>query len=90
MSDSPQQPPQQPPAAPPVEPSMNGSAPASEPQEPPERLEDRIAREVTLTWRAVEEIDMRLATIQIEVAILVGLTLLALAAQILAARKAPK
>lgn len=73
MSEQPETPPQgaqQPATAAP----LNGAMPT--PEEP---LAERVAREVTLTWRAVEELDMRVRSIQIGAAVIIGFTLLILA-----------
>lgn len=61
----------------------NGRVPPSSPTDgtPHERLEDRVAREVTLTLRALEDLDMRLTAIQAELLVAgLALVLIALAA----------
>jgi hypothetical protein len=67
--------------------AMNGTARA---QPAGEDLASKVLRDTTLTLRAVEEIDARLAAVQIELAIAIGLSLLLVAlagAQLKAALK---
>jgi hypothetical protein len=67
--------------------AMNGTARA---QPAGEDLASKVLRDTTLTLRAVEEIDTRLAAVQIELAVCIGLCLLLVAlagAQIKASMK---
>jgi hypothetical protein len=63
--------------------------PQPQPQAPPvdEHLADTIARDVRLTLSRVQDLDIRAATIQLELAALAGLTLLLVTVLVLKSRR---
>jgi hypothetical protein len=88
MSDFPPNltpPPEAAPQPAPAPESPNGTQPHAEPAAP--LLADRVAREVTLTMRAIEQLDMRAQTLQIELAFLIGVALLLTAAAAYAVKR---
>jgi hypothetical protein len=66
-------------------PADAAEAPSREDPLTADQLAGRIAREVTLTWRAIEEVDVRLGVIEAE--LVVGLALVLLVAVLLKGRK---
>jgi hypothetical protein len=67
--------------------AVNGALADEQPVELAEELVDRIARDVVLVRGEIVEINMRLAAVQMELALLAGLVLLAMVAGQIAARR---
>jgi hypothetical protein len=60
-----------------------------EPAVTADELPGEIARKVTLTWRAIEEVNMRLSAVELELTVLTSLTLIMLVAFVLESRSKP-
>lgn len=72
--------------------ALNGSAPAPDHQPPPavepDSAAQNIGRDVVLCLRAIEDVNMRLTALQVQLALVAGLVLLAIAAERIARRHA--